>query len=251
MREDQHPAGARAPRRSRARRPSCRRRWRARTRTAGRRSGRLRPRGDGAVLLLRGLLPVERLVVARELLVALELDLARRQLLELLRGDRAVAVPASRALGLGESAISVPDRASTWCAESVGAVGQVRLLLGEQALEAEHERVLTAPLRPMARCARRRSRRGRRRAHAGAASRRPARTAGSSPSCRKGSSANCSARLRSASDGEERSRTEVLAAMLGLREMREKRDARRLRSGHAAERGHSPPCTAGPRERRR
>ena len=44
------------------------------------------------------------------------------------------------------SAARVPERASTWWAVELGAVGEVRLLLGEQALEAEHQREVAAPL---------------------------------------------------------------------------------------------------------
>ena len=57
-------------------------------------------------------------------------------------GVAVAAAPATSAI----SAARVPESASTWWAIELGAVGELRLLLGEQPLEPEHQRVVAAPL---------------------------------------------------------------------------------------------------------
>ena len=87
-------------------------------------------------------IPVERLVVV-QLVVALELLLAGGQLL-----DRAPAVAVARlvALGLGhEGDQGARERIDLMGGEG-RAVGQVGLLLGEQPLQAEQQRVLAPPV---------------------------------------------------------------------------------------------------------
>ena len=73
--------------------------------------------GDGVggrlLLELLGLVPVERLLVLVDLLVALDLDLVGGQLLDGLRRGGA-ASRCCEAWISAVSAISVPDRASTW-----------------------------------------------------------------------------------------------------------------------------------------
>ena len=96
--------------------------------------------GGRLLLGLLGRVPVERLLVGQ--LVALELDLAGVELLESRRSP--VAVAADLELGLER------DQRAGQRVHLVGrqrrAVGQVRLLLGEQPLEPEHQRELAPPL---------------------------------------------------------------------------------------------------------
>ena len=95
--------------------------------------------GGSLLLCLLGGIPVERLLVGQ--LVALQLDLAGVELLE--RGA-APAVAADQQLRLER------DQRARQGVDLVRrqrrAVGQVRLLLGEQALEAQHQRELAPPL---------------------------------------------------------------------------------------------------------
>ena len=95
--------------------------------------------GRRLLLGLLGGIPVERLLVRQ--LVALELDLARVELLE--RGA-ALAVAADQELGL-ERDQRARQRVHL-VGRQRGAVGQVRLLLGQQPLEPQHQRELAPPL---------------------------------------------------------------------------------------------------------
>ena len=191
--------------------------------------------GGALLLLFLVAVPVERLVVVRQLLVALDLLLARRAAPRAGAGGRcrcAVAV----ALGLGEQR----DQRARERVDLVGgerrAVRQVRLLLGEQALEPEQQRVLAPPGDRRDARGPRRSRPARRRARPARASPRPERLAGSSPSSRNGSRANFSARSRSAPETGAEARTEGLSAMSGFSDLRvlkaapSVRDHRRVRA---------------------
>ena len=134
---------------------------------------------------------------------------------------------------------------------SVGAVGQMRLVLGEQPLEAEHQRVLAPPLDRRLVAARRRSRPARRRARGGAPCPRRATVAASSPSCTNGSSVNSSARRRSSPETDGGTATEVLSAMrLWVLEERRTGADRACRTGRDRQLlrpviGRRPRCGAG------
>ena len=94
---------------------------------------------------LGGRVPVDRLVVLGDLLVALELLLAGGQLL-----DRRLAVPVRTVplavLALGEQRDQGAGQRVDLVRVERRAVGEVRLVVGEQPLEAEHQRVLAPPL---------------------------------------------------------------------------------------------------------
>ena len=99
------------------------------------------------------------------------------------------------------SAVSVPDSASTWWAESTVPSTSVRLVLAEQPLEAEQQREPSAARRPTAPWRRRRSPPAQRRAPGGAAVPGASAIAASSPSERNGSRVNFDARSMSSDDG--------------------------------------------------
>ena len=127
-------------------------------------------------------------------------------------GASPVAVAADQELGLER------DQRAGQRVDLVGeqrrAVGQVRLLLGEQPLEAQHQRELAPPLdRRLARGPRR-SPSARRRARRGAALPSASAVAASSPSSTKDSRANFSARFRSSPETGEASATELLSATI-------------------------------------
>ena len=177
--EDQDAAGARGLDEAHARRPSCRRRSRARTRSGARRPGPRAARASCSASSSSSSASASqstRLLVLGDLLVALELLLAGGQLLE-----RGLPLPLPFAplplavLGLGEQRDQRARQRVDLVGVERGAVGQVRLVLGEQALEPEHQRVLAAPLDRGLVAAGRRSRRARRRARAGARCPGPAR----------------------------------------------------------------------------
>ena len=116
-------------------------------------------------------------------LVALDLDLAGWAAPRL--GDRRAAVARSCAIcSSAVSAISVPERASTWWAESTVPSASCGSSSDEQPLEPEHQRVVAAPLdRGLAR-GRPRSRPARRPARAGARCPRQAPAPGPRPAAR-------------------------------------------------------------------
>ena len=118
--------------------------------------------GGRLLLGLLGRIPVERLLVGK--LVALDLDLAGGQLR---LGDRRAAVGALGHLQLGGERDQRSGEGVDLVGVQDGAVGQVRLLVAQQPLEAEHERIGASPLdrglcrgRHSARLRRRRARRG-------------------------------------------------------------------------------------------
>src|SRR3954468_6381764 len=92
------------------------------------------------VLLGRSLvLPVERLVLVFQLLVALEFDLAGRELLDV-GGRRSVrAAVAVGALGLGEQRDQRAGKRVDLVGREHRPVDQLRLVLRQQPLEAEHQ----------------------------------------------------------------------------------------------------------------
>ncbi len=114
----------RAPRRPRARPPSPAAPRRA---PAARRRPRLRRPSPLAAAGLRGRRRPRRGAVAAPLAAPLRRPLA------------AVCCSAI-------SSASVPESASTWCAVELGAVAQLRRLVGEQPLEPEQQREVLAPL---------------------------------------------------------------------------------------------------------
>ena len=135
------------------------------------------------------------------------------QLLDLLGAwTRCAPTPGSPAV----SAISVPDRASTWWAESVVPSARCGSSSASRRSRPEHQRVLAAPGRARARRGPPRSRPGRRRAPGGARCPRPSACAASSPSSTKGSRAKRSARLRSAPETGAAAAEEWLSATCGL-----------------------------------
>ena len=109
------------------------------------------------------------------------------------------------------SAVSVPESASTWCGLSCVPSASLRLVVGEHALEAEHERELAPPLRSTGAWRPPRARRARRRARGGAAPPGASASAGSSPGRTKGSRANFSARESSLLIGKGSGRRRPLA----------------------------------------
>jgi hypothetical protein len=107
--------------------------------------------GQRGVLLLFLLarVPVERLVVLGDLVVALELDLAGGQLLDTAVAAAArsgLAVAVSVGLRLGQQRDQRAGQRVDLVGGQHGAVDQVGLVLGHQPLEAEHQRVVAAPL---------------------------------------------------------------------------------------------------------
>ena len=98
----------------------------------------------GLLLGLLGRVPVERLLVGE--LVALELHLARRQLL----GGRRAAVPVAALATRDQQLRGERDQRAGERIHLVrgqhGAVHQVRLLLGEHSLQAQDEREVAPPL---------------------------------------------------------------------------------------------------------
>ena len=211
MGEDQDAAGARGL--DEAQRGDClaRRRSRARTRSGGRRR-RPRPRRRRRPPPRPPLSDPSRAAPRRA---------ARRPRS---RPRRWAAPPAPRGLPLAlfaicssaVSAISVPDRASTWWALRRRAVGQVRLLVGEQPLEAEHQRIGASPLDRGLVAARRRSRRSRPPGRPGGPC--PGRAPGpaSSPGSTKLSRANSSARERTSPAKGASARAELVSATFGV-----------------------------------
>ena len=95
--------------------------------------------GCGLLLGLLGRIPVERLLVGQ--LVALELDLAR---VELLGAGRLAAV--ARQLDLGRQRDQRARERVDLMRGQLRAVGKMRLLLGQQALEAKDQREVAPPL---------------------------------------------------------------------------------------------------------
>ena len=116
-----------------------------------RRAGVLGLLGKLLVLVNRVLLgvriPVDGLVVLGDLLVALELLLARGELFDR-RLAVAVAVRAAplTVLDLGEKRDQRAGQGIDLVGVQRGAVREMRLVLGEEPLEAEHQRVLASPL---------------------------------------------------------------------------------------------------------
>ena len=169
--------------------------------------------GGGLLLGLLGLVPVERLLLVGELLVALDLDLAGGQLLDLAGAARPLPLPlARRACDLGGERDQRARQRVDLVGGERGAVGELGLLVGEQALEPEDQRVLAPPLdRRLLAAGVELGQRGVERAAAGRARRE--RGAASSPSSTNGSRANSSARRRSSPDTGAESAREVLSAM--------------------------------------
>ena len=165
--------------------------------------------GGGLLLGLLGRVPVERLLVGQ--LVALDLDLAGVQLLV---GGLAVAVPGAADLELGLERDQRAGERIDLVGGQRGAVHEVRLVLRQQSLEAEDQRVVAPPLdRGLAATRLDLLQRGverDRRAPSSASA-----VAGSSPSSTNGSRANSSARFRSSPDTGEASATELLSATVG------------------------------------
>ena len=203
MGEDQDAAGARAPRRTQAPRRSCPRRSRARTRTAVPRLGpRAAPEAARPVVApSRAPLPL-----------ALGLRGARSSSSSSSRSSSADSSSSSsassldpaalavrqavRALGLGDQRRQrARERVDLVCGEH-GPVHELRLVVREQPLEAEHQRELLAPLDARAPRGRPRSPQGQHRTHAGVAV-----PGVSLRSRRNGSRVNCSTRSRSSGDG--------------------------------------------------
>ncbi len=181
---------------------------------------------SSVLLLLVGRVPVDGLLVLGDLLVALELLLVGGQLLD---GDLAVAVaPEPLPFWISaRSAISVPDRASTWCAFSVvpsarcGSSSE-RSRSRPSISEYSRRHSIEGSSRPESISASASSRARRRAVPSASAS------AGSSPSCTNGSRVNSSARRRSSSVTDGGRATEVSSAMrLWVLRRRERSLARR------------------------
>ena len=104
--------------------------------------------GGGLLLGLLGRVPVERLLVVGELLVALDLDLAGRQLLDGLPfvGRCRCRCAAGGGLGLGGEGDQRARQRVDLVGGEHGAVDELGLVVGEHALEPEDQRVLAAPL---------------------------------------------------------------------------------------------------------
>ena len=129
------------PRRSRARRPSCRPRWRARTRSGGRRRGPL-PAASAAASSSASSAGSQSSGSSSGSSSPSISTSADGQLL----GRRRAAVGALRHLQLGGERDQRPRKGVDLVGVQRRAVGQVRLLVAEQPLEAEHQRIGAPPL---------------------------------------------------------------------------------------------------------
>jgi hypothetical protein len=98
--------------------------------------------GGGLLLRLLGGVPVERLLV--DFLVALDLDLGRGQLLH--RAGAVARASVARGLHLGGERDQRSRQSVDLVGREGGAVDEVGLLLGQQPLEAEDQRIVAAPL---------------------------------------------------------------------------------------------------------
>ena len=157
--------------------------------------------------------------------------------------DRAVAGRAVRAQRLGEQRRQRPRQRVDLVRGERRAVGELRLLLREHALEPEQQRVLAPPggrgeVRPASISTSAASSARRRGVPAASA------TGGSSPGCTKGSRVNVSARAISASPGRAIVATDVGSAIEALASGRRSRWQRRGDSAalHAVRPAARPPC---------